>query len=62
MGEAMDAADMPGLHLKLHRNLGDDFNIFRRFVDLFGLQLAESIEGVLHSLMKMMTELTEICE
>ena len=31
MGEAMDAADMPGLHsklFKLHRNLGDDFIIF----------------------------------
>ncbi len=31
MAEAMDAADMPGLHgklLKLHRNLGHDFNIF----------------------------------
>ena len=30
MAEAMDAADMPGLHselLKLHRILGDDFNI-----------------------------------
>ena len=31
MAEAMDAADMPGLHrklFKLHRNLGDDFIIF----------------------------------
>ena len=34
MAEAMDAAGMPGLHLKLfklHRNLGDDFSIFSIF-------------------------------
>ena len=39
MAEAVDAADMPGLHgklLKLHRNLGRCFqHVSGRFVDLF---------------------------
>ena len=38
MAEAMDAADMPGLHSKLrklHRNLSDDFSIFSTICQLF---------------------------
>ena len=66
MAEAMDAADMPGLHSKLlkpHRNLGDAFNMFWRICCrvLGCFHLTELIEDVLHSLMKMI-QLVEICE
>ena len=66
MAEAMDAADMPGLHSKLlkpHRNLGDAFNMFWRICCrvLGCFHLTELIEDVLHSLMKMI-HLSETCE
>ena len=65
MAEAMDAADMAGLHLKLfklHRNLGDDFSMFWTISRLFWcFHLVELLEQVLHSLMKMI-RMTEICE
>ena len=53
MAEAVDAADMAGLHgklCKLHRNLGDDFSMFSP---------CELIED--HTLKKMIQP-TEICE
>ena len=66
MAEARDAADMPGLHLKLfklHRNLGRCFqHVFGRFVDLFWrFYLTELSEDVLRRLMKMIL-MIEICE
>ena len=67
MAEAMDAADMPGLHSKLlkpHRNLGDAFNMFWRICCrvLGCFHLTELIEHVLHTLLKKMIHLTETCE
>ena len=52
MAEAMDAADMPGVHSKLlkpHRNLGDAFNMFWRICCLVlgCFHLTELIEDVL---------------
>ena len=56
MAEAMDAADMAGLHgmlLKLQRNLGDDFSMFWTISQLFWcFHLVELIEHVLQTVMK----------
>ena len=56
MAEAMDAADMLGLHsklLKLHRNLGDDFIFVKIAWPLLKVfSVSAVMEDVLHSLMK----------
>ena len=62
MAEAMDAAHMLGLHgklLKLHRSLGDDFNMFLTdLLTFFGVHLTEFIEDVLHTLMEKMIQVS----